>query len=91
MLNDKTMLTLFCLHPCNRPQDMLPFMPLVGLQNVKEKAECCDRVEWEAWTVKELMSVGSDLHGKFSNLQVLDVFFIKCFHPCFICQFKDIM
>lgn len=26
--------------------------------------------EWEVWAQKELMSVGSDLRAKFSNLQV---------------------
>lgn len=64
---------LLAFTQCNvtGPQDKLPLMPLVGLQNVKEKAECCDWVEWEAWAVKELMSAGSDLHGKFSNLQYL--------------------
>ncbi|XP_075516483.1 uncharacterized protein LOC142551240 [Primulina tabacum] len=61
---------LLAFTQCNvtGPQDKLPLMPLVGLQNVERKAECCD---WEAWAVKEMMSVGSDLHGKCSNLQYL--------------------
>ncbi|XP_073053469.1 uncharacterized protein [Primulina eburnea] len=61
---------LLAFTQCNvtGPQDKLPLMPLVGLQNVGKKAECCD---WEAWAVKEMMSVGSDLHGKCSNLQYL--------------------
>ncbi|KZV46784.1 tetratricopeptide repeat protein 27 [Dorcoceras hygrometricum] len=64
---------LLAFTQCNvtGPQDKLPLLPLVGLQNVKEKAECCSWVQWEAWSVKELMSVGSDLHGNFSNLQYL--------------------
>lgn len=33
-------------------------------------------VEWEAWAQKELMSDGSELLGKFSDLQVSSYSFI---------------
>ncbi|KAL3829244.1 hypothetical protein ACJIZ3_018046 [Penstemon smallii] len=61
---------LLAFTQCNitGPLDKLPCMPLAELL-IKDDIGGGDWVEWEAWAHKELMSVGSDLHGKFSNLQ----------------------
>lgn len=34
--------------------------------------------EWEGWARNQLMAAGSDLLGKFSNLQVLDYLYVHC-------------
>ncbi|KAK6143174.1 hypothetical protein DH2020_023522 [Rehmannia glutinosa] len=54
-----------------RPLDNIPLMPLVELSILKDEIGGGDWMEWEAWAHKELMSVGSDLCAKFSNLQYL--------------------
>lgn len=62
---------LFFLNTCNRPLDNIPLMPLAELATHKDEIGCGDWLEWEVWAQKELMSVGSDLRAKFSDLQVL--------------------
>ncbi|KAL6557578.1 hypothetical protein OROMI_017928 [Orobanche minor] len=59
---------LLAFSQCNitGPLDNMPLMPLVELSVNKD-----DSIEWEAWAHKELVSVGSDLRAKFSNLQYL--------------------
>lgn len=56
--------------------DKIPLMPLVDLLVQKIEIGGHDLIEWEAWAQKELMSVGSELSAKFSNLQVLEVVII---------------
>lgn len=56
--------------------DKIPLMPLVDLLVQKIEIGGHDLIEWEAWVQKELMSVGSELSAKFSNLQVLEVVII---------------
>lgn len=45
-------------------------MPLMSM-GLKEEHHDGDWADWEAWARNELMSTGSELHGKFLNLQVL--------------------
>ena len=42
----------------------------LALKKVGGKGEDEDLVEWENWARNQLMAAGSDLLGKFSNLQV---------------------
>ncbi|XP_010323345.2 uncharacterized protein [Solanum lycopersicum] len=55
------------------PTVKLPPMPLgaivFGEEEIKTGFGGCS--EWEVWAQKELMSVGSDLRAKFSNLQYI--------------------
>ncbi|KAI3448862.1 hypothetical protein Pfo_005527 [Paulownia fortunei] len=64
---------LLAFTQCNftGPLDNVPLMPLVELSIHKDELGGGDWMEWEAWAHKELMSVGSDLRAKFSNLQYL--------------------
>ncbi|XP_051118224.1 uncharacterized protein LOC127242645 [Andrographis paniculata] len=64
---------LLAFTQCNftGPSDNLPLMPLVNLLTQKYGIGGVDWIEWEAWALKELTSVGSDLLGKFKNLQYL--------------------
>ncbi|CAI9108484.1 OLC1v1008082C1 [Oldenlandia corymbosa var. corymbosa] len=45
------------------PVEKFPASPLVPVGD--------NWVEWEAWAIKDIMSFGSDVQGKFSNLQHL--------------------
>ncbi|GFP84288.1 tetratricopeptide repeat protein 27 homolog [Phtheirospermum japonicum] len=64
---------LLAFTQCNitGPLDNIPLMPLAELLIPKNETGGSDWMEWEAWAQKELMSVGSDLRAKFSNLQYL--------------------
>ncbi|KAL3829214.1 hypothetical protein ACJIZ3_018016 [Penstemon smallii] len=64
---------LLAFTQCNitGPLDKLPCMPLANLLIRKDGVGGGEWMEWEAWTHKELMSVGSELRGKFSNLQYI--------------------
>ena len=42
----------------------------LALKKVGGKGEDEELVEWENWTHNQLMATGSDLLGKFPNLQV---------------------
>ncbi|CAA0817995.1 Protein prenylyltransferase superfamily protein [Striga hermonthica] len=53
------------------PLDNIPLMLLEELPIRKDERGNLYWIEWEAWAQKELMSVGSHLHAKFSNLQYL--------------------
>ncbi|XP_022874841.1 tetratricopeptide repeat protein 27 homolog [Olea europaea var. sylvestris] len=53
------------------PVEKLPWMPLMALSTWEGEIGEGDSVEWEAWAHKELMSAGSELRGKFSNLQYI--------------------
>lgn len=53
----------------HRPLEKFPLVPLLTM-NLKE-ASNGDWLEWEIWARNELMITGSELQGKFSNLQVL--------------------
>lgn len=55
-------------------------MPLMALSTWEGEIGEGDSVEWEAWAHKELMSAGSELRGKFSNLQVIPTSFIVFIH-----------
>ncbi|KAK9715831.1 hypothetical protein RND81_06G192400 [Saponaria officinalis] len=53
----------------------LPTVPLPWISSVKARSD------WEAWARVQLMSAGSDLSAKFSNLQFIvfaKVLFMKC-------------
>lgn len=52
-------------------------MPLAELSILKNNKDGGEWMEWEAWSHKELMSVGSDLSAKFSNLQVFVAFILE--------------
>lgn len=52
-------------------------MPLAELSILKYNKGGGEWMEWEAWALKELMSVGSDLCAKFSNLQVFVAFILE--------------
>ncbi|KAL3507166.1 hypothetical protein ACH5RR_032548 [Cinchona calisaya] len=45
------------------PEEKMPAMPLVPAND--------NWIEWQIWAQKEIMSVGSDVQGKFSNLQYI--------------------
>lgn len=54
------------------PVESIPLMPLMGtLASREEGGPGGGRAEWEAWACNELMSAGSHLRGKFSNLQYI--------------------
>lgn len=78
--NDESESPFLLLHTCNRPLDNIPLMPLAELSIDKDKIGGDDWMEWESWAHKELMSVGSDLRAKFSNLQVLQLLFFILFY-----------
>ncbi|KAH6834852.1 Protein prenylyltransferase superfamily protein [Perilla frutescens var. hirtella] len=65
--------SLLAFTQCNitGPLDNLSLMPLAELSILKYLKGGGEWMEWEAWAQKELMSVGSDLCAKFSNLQYL--------------------
>ncbi|KAK3030875.1 hypothetical protein RJ639_037225, partial [Escallonia herrerae] len=54
------------------PLERLPSMPLMTLLALPEEGSASDWVEWEVWARNELMSCGSHLLGKLSNLQDLE-------------------
>ncbi|XP_031123423.1 tetratricopeptide repeat protein 27 homolog [Ipomoea triloba] len=59
---------------CNTtgPIEKFPPMPLVALATCDGESSDSGRwLEWETWAQKELMSVGSDLRAKFSNVQYI--------------------
>ncbi|XP_027117166.1 uncharacterized protein [Coffea arabica] len=45
------------------PVEKMPAMPLLPIND--------NWIEWELWAQKDIMSVGSDVRGKFSNLQYI--------------------
>ncbi|WOG90974.1 hypothetical protein DCAR_0310221 [Daucus carota subsp. sativus] len=51
------------------PLERFPLVPLLTM-NLKE-ADDGDWLEWEIWARNELMITGSELQGKFSNLQYI--------------------
>ncbi|XP_059640826.1 uncharacterized protein LOC132282985 [Cornus florida] len=56
---------------CNMtgPFQRLPLLPLTAFALKEEELGGGGGVEWEGWARNQLMSAGSDLLGKFSNLQ----------------------
>ncbi|KAL3651891.1 hypothetical protein CASFOL_004893 [Castilleja foliolosa] len=68
--------SLLAFTQCNitGPLDNFPLMPLAELLIPKKETGGSDWMEWEAWARKEIMSVGSDLRAKFSNLQMYLIF-----------------
>ena len=48
-------------------------------------SESKELVEWENWAKIQLMSAGSDLLGKFSNLQVLCFVSFACTYKLCLC------
>ncbi|KAG6422850.1 hypothetical protein SASPL_113232 [Salvia splendens] len=65
--------SLLAFNQCNftGPSVSVPLIPLAKLSILEYKKVGDEWMEWEAWAHKELMSVGSDLCAKFSNLQYL--------------------
>lgn len=64
---------LLAFTQCNitGPLEKLPAMPLRELIIAGKDGNGDSWVEWEAWAQKELMSDGSELLGKFSDLQYI--------------------
>ncbi|KAA8522634.1 hypothetical protein F0562_013005 [Nyssa sinensis] len=56
---------------CNMigPFEELPSLPLTALALIEDEMD--GGVEWEGWARNQLMSAGSDLLGKFCNLQYI--------------------
>lgn len=79
--------SLLAFTQCNisGPLDNLPLMPLAELSILKYNKDGGEWMEWEAWSHKELMSVGSDLSAKFSNLQYL------IFGKTLLLRMKDVL
>lgn len=48
-------------------------MPLAEMCITIDEKRGCDWMAWDTWARIDLMSVGSELRGKFSNLQVIAV------------------
>ncbi|XP_057779413.1 uncharacterized protein LOC130997991 [Salvia miltiorrhiza] len=65
--------SLLAFTQCNftGPSVNVPLMPLAKLSILEYQKVGEEWIEWEAWAHKELMSIGSDLCAKFSNLQYL--------------------
>ncbi|KAL8491911.1 hypothetical protein ACS0TY_023490 [Phlomoides rotata] len=78
---------LLAFTQCNftGPLDNIPLMPLAELSTHKDEIGCGDWMEWEVWAQKELMSVGSDLRAKFSDLQYL------IFGKALLMKMKDLL
>ncbi|KAK2978674.1 hypothetical protein RJ640_029940 [Escallonia rubra] len=64
---------LLAFTQCNMtgPLETLPSMPLMTLLALPAEGSASDWVEWEVWARNELMSCGSHLLGKLSNLQYI--------------------
>ena len=63
----------------NRPLKDMPKCPLAALKKFGNKGAKEELVERENWARNQLMAAGSDLLGKFSNLQVLSLLILICF------------
>ena len=57
----------------------MPKRPLAALKKFGNKGAKEELVERENWARNQLMAAGSDLLGKFSNLQVLSLLILICF------------
>ncbi|KAF5942686.1 hypothetical protein HYC85_020328 [Camellia sinensis] len=53
------------------PFEKLPLLPLVGFEDGGGGGGGVGGAEWEGWARNQLMAAGSDLLGKFSNLQYI--------------------